>query len=89
MIDYLSEEERSSAYEYLYFLLQRPKKRLTWDEISRLNPDREGLNKEEEQQLKDTEGFIAMEKAIEEYDLWNNYQQGSSQVFIKTWSTYP
>lgn len=69
MIDYLNEEELSSAYEYLYFLLQRPKKRLSWDEISKLTPDREGLSKEEEQQLKNSEEYIAMEKATEEYEL--------------------
>lgn len=69
MIEHLDEKERSSAYDYIYFLITRQKKRLTWQEIDCLPADDIELNDEERAQFDATEEYIALEKAIEEYDL--------------------
>ena len=69
MIEHLDESERSSAYDYIYFLITRQKKRLTWQEIDCLPADTIELNNEERAQFDATEKYFALEKAIEEYDL--------------------
>ncbi len=69
MIEHLNDDDRTSAYEFLYFLLSRPARRLSWEEIDKLPPDTEPLSKEEKQQIEAMGECIAMEKAIDEYNL--------------------
>jgi len=69
MIERLDEDERSSAYDYIYFLITRHKKRLTWEEIDCLPADTAELTDEERAQFDETENYIALEKAVEEYEL--------------------
>lgn len=69
IIEHLDEKERSSAYDYLYFLITRQEKRLTWQEIDCLPADATELSDEERIQFDAVEDYIAFEKVIEEYDL--------------------
>ena len=55
MIEHLNDDDRASAYEFLYFLLSRTNRRLSWEEIDKLPPDTEPLSKEEKRQI-DTMG---------------------------------
>ncbi len=69
IIEALSEEERQKAYEFICFLLYRSEKRLSWEEIDQLPAESEQLSEEEKAQFEQPEHYIALEKAIEKYDL--------------------
>ena len=69
MIDQLSEDEWYSAYEFMYFLIYRSRRRLSWEDIDRLVSDSEKLHDDEKKQFEAAEEYIALDKAIVEYDL--------------------
>ena len=69
MIEQLSEDEWYSAYEYMYFLIYRSRRRLSWEDIDRLASDAEELSSDEKIQFEAPEEYIALDKAIDEYDL--------------------
>jgi|GEM_PF-4193098 len=69
MIDQLGEDEWYSAYEYIYFLIYRSRRRLSWEDIDHLVSDVEKLSDDEKKQFEAVEEYIALDKAIGEYDL--------------------
>jgi len=69
MIDHLDYDDKHAVYEFISFLLYKSKKRLTWEEIDKLEPDNYNLTEEEKQQLNQVGDYISLEKAIDEYEL--------------------
>ncbi len=71
IIDRLSESDTASAYDYLQYLIERKKQRKqrNWDDLSQLPPDEDPLNEEELRQLKASDDYIPLEKAIKEYGI--------------------
>ena len=69
MIDRLGHDERHAAYEFISFLIHKSKRRLTWEEIDQLEPDNNILTEEEKHQLNQAGDYIALEEAIDEYEL--------------------
>ena len=67
LIDRLHEADTKSAYDYLLFLVNRPKR--TWEDIAKLTPDDEFLNEEELRQLNSPDEYVSLEEAIDEYGI--------------------
>ncbi|GGJ64322.1 molybdopterin synthase catalytic subunit [Anoxybacillus voinovskiensis] len=67
MIEQLSEADRKSAYDFLSYLLERPKReRIIWEQIEE---DEEPLTEEERQQLQGDEGYVTGSEAKREFGL--------------------
>lgn len=70
MIEQLSEADRKSAYDFLSYLLERPKReRMVWEQIDEAGEDEEPLTEEELQQLHSDEGYVTGGEATREFGL--------------------
>ena len=67
LVKILPEEAKQSAYDFLKFLTDSPK-RPDWNEIDLMEPDDIPLSEEEERQMNSTE-FVSWEDAMHELNL--------------------
>lgn len=67
LVDKLPEADTKSAYDYLLFLINRPRR--TWEDIVKHAPDEEPLDEEELRQLNSPDEYISFEEAIDKYGI--------------------
>lgn len=68
IFDLLPESAQQSAYDYIQFLSEKHGC-LDWDDIAKLEPDKETLSEEEKKQLNSDAGFMSWEEAMNELNL--------------------
>lgn len=71
LIDLLNDADTISAYDYLQYLINWPKRKRSpiWSDIAKLAPDEEPFSDEEQRQLGAPDDYITLEEATKEYGI--------------------